>query len=144
MDERSILDMISNGENLYVEFKEESIRAKELAEEFVAFANSEGGIVLIGVNDNGDIKGIENSKIEETIMNICRNNCIPHIIPVFEEVKVGGKKVAAVSIPKGLNKPYYTVDHKYYIRVGTTKRIASRQETYILIYLRWKEQLSKI
>lgn len=128
MDERSILDMISNGENLYVEFKEESIRAKELAEEFVAFANYEGGIVLIGVDDNGDIKGIENSKIEETIMNICRNNCIPHIMPVFEKVKVGGKKVAAVSIPKGLNKPYYTVDHKYYIRVGTTKRIASREE----------------
>ena len=61
-------------------------------------------------------------------MNICRNNCIPNIIPIYEQIDVDELKVVAVTIPKGLNKPYYTVDHKYYIRVGTTKRIASREE----------------
>lgn len=128
MDERNLFEIIVNGENSYIEFKEEDIRAKELAEEIVAFANSEGGIILIGVSDNGDIKGVKSDKIEETVMNICRNNCIPYIVPDFEGVEVNGKKVAIVNIPKGMNKPYYTADHKYYIRVGTTKRIASREE----------------
>jgi ATP-dependent DNA helicase RecG len=123
-----IKEIIQNGENSYIEFKEEEIKAKELAEEIVAFSNSEGGMILIGVDDEGNIKGVKDDKIEETVMNICRNNCIPHIIPLYESIEVEGKRIAVITIPKGLNKPYYTADHKYYIRVGTTKRIASKEE----------------
>ncbi|HOQ01172.1 MAG TPA: ATP-binding protein [Acetivibrio clariflavus] len=123
-----IKKIIKDGENSYIEFKEENIRAKELAEEIVAFSNSEGGIILIGVDDEGNIKGVSDDKIEETVMNICRNSCIPHIVPFCEIVEIEGKKIAVISVPKGQNKPYYTVDHKYYIRVGTTKRIASKEE----------------
>ena len=123
-----IKKIIRNGENSYIEFKEEDIKAKELAEEIVAFSNSEGGIILIGVDDEGNIKGVKDDKIEETVMNICRNNCIPHIIPIYESIEVEGKRIAIITIPKGFNKPYYTADHKYYIRVGTTKRIASKEE----------------
>lgn len=123
-----IKETIQNGENSYIEFKEEEIKAKELAEEIVAFSNSEGGMILIGVDDEGNIKGVKDDKIEETVMNICRNNCIPHIIPLYESIEVEGKRIAVITVPKGLNKPYYTADHKYYIRVGTTKRIASKEE----------------
>lgn len=123
-----IKKIIQNGENSYIEFKEEEIKAKELAEEIVAFSNSEGGMILIGVDDEGNIKGVKDDKIEETVMNICRNNCIPHIIPLYESIEVEGKRIAVITVPKGLNKPYYTADHKYYIRVGTTKRIASKEE----------------
>lgn len=128
MDRIELLNIIKNGENSYIEFKEEAVKAKDLAEEFVAFANAEGGTLLIGVSDDGNIKGVTDEHIEEKIMNICRNNCIPNIIPIYEEIKFDQLKVAVATIPKGLNKPYYTVDHKYYIRVGTTKRIASREE----------------
>jgi len=123
-----IKKIIQNGENSYIEFKEEEIKAKELAEEIVAFSNSEGGMILIGVDDEGNIKGVKDDKIEETVMNICRNNCIPHIIPLYENIEVEGKRIAVITVPKGLNKPYYTADHKYYVRVGTTKRIASKEE----------------
>lgn len=123
-----IKEIIQNGENSYIEFKEEEIKAKELAEEIVAFSNSEGGMILIGVDDEGNIKGVKDDKIEETVMNICRNNCIPHIIPLYESIEVEGKRIAVITVPKGLNKPYYTADHKYYVRVGTTKRIASKEE----------------
>ena len=122
------MDIISNGENSYIEFKEEDIKAKDLAEEIVAFANSEGGAILIGVDDDGNIKGICDKLLEEKIMNLCRNNCIPNIIPSYQNIEMDGKTIAVVTIHKGLNKPYYTTDHKYYIRVGTTKRIASREE----------------
>lgn len=123
-----LLNIINNGENYYVEFKEEQIKAKDLGEEIVAFANSEGGTILIGVADNGDIKGVSDLKIEEKIMNICRNNVIPNIIPQFEYITIDDKQVVILGVPKGLSKPYSTVDNKYYIRVGTTKRIASREE----------------
>lgn len=121
-------EIIDNGENSYIEFKEEGIKAKDLAEEIVAFANSEGGMILIGVDDDGNIAGISDTLIEEKIMNVCRNNCIPNIIPAFQSVEIDGKTIAIITISKGLNKPYYTTDHKYYLRVGTTKRIASREE----------------
>ena len=123
-----VKEIIDNGENSYIEFKEEGIKARDLAEEIVAFANSEGGMILIGVDDDGNVKGVSDTLIEEKIMNLCRNNCIPNIIPAFHCVDIDGKTIAVISIHKGLNKPYYTTDHKYYIRVGTTKRIASREE----------------
>lgn len=128
MNKNELLEIIDNGESSYIEFKEEAVKPKDLGEEFIAFANSEGGTVIIGVSDYGELKGIHDDKIEEKIMNICRNNCIPNIIPIFECINIDAKKIAVVTIPKGLNKPYYTTDHKYYIRVGTTKRIASREE----------------
>jgi len=128
VNKNELLEIINNGESSYVEFKEEAVKPKDLGEEFIAFANSEGGTLIIGVADDGEIKGIKDEKIEEKIMNICRNNCIPNIIPMYEIIKVNDKKLAIITIPKGLNKPYYTNDHKYYIRVGTTKRIASREE----------------
>lgn len=123
-----LLDIINGGENFYIEFKEEKVKPKDLGEEIVAFANSEGGTILIGVSDDGKVTGITDKRIEETIMNICRNNVIPNIIPNFEYVTIEDKKVVILGIQKGLSKPYSTVDNKYYIRVGTTKRIASREE----------------
>ncbi|WP_297421920.1 RNA-binding domain-containing protein [Clostridium sp.] len=123
-----LLEVVNNGENFYIEFKEEQIKSKDLGEEIVAFANSEGGTILIGVSDDKRILGVDDSKIEEKIMNICRNNVIPNIVPNFEIVNIDSKKIVVLTIPKGLSKPYSTVDNKYYIRVGTTKRIASREE----------------
>ncbi|MFU0783649.1 MAG: hypothetical protein ACFWT2_11295 [Thermoanaerobacterium thermosaccharolyticum] len=83
MTVEEVKNIIQNGENSYIEFKEEEIKAKDLAKEIVAFSNSEGGMILIGVDDEGNIKGIKNDRMEETIMNICRNNCIPNIVPSY-------------------------------------------------------------
>lgn len=128
MQINELLEIIHGGENFYIEFKEEQVKSKDLGEEIVAFANSEGGTILIGVSDSGEIKGVSNLKIEETIMNICRNNVVPNIIPNFETITIDEKNIVILGIPKGLSKPYSTVDNKYYVRVGTTKRIASREE----------------
>ncbi|MSU00229.1 ATP-binding protein [Tissierella pigra] len=128
LSQQDLIEIISKGENPYIEFKEEKIRPNDLAGEIVSFANMEGGTIIIGVSDDGIIKGVFAEDIEEKIMNICRNNCIPNIIPIYKEININGLKVVVLTIPKGINKPYYTVDNKYYIRVGTTKRIASREE----------------
>lgn len=128
LSQQDLIEIISKGESPYIEFKEEKIKPNDLAGEIVSFANMEGGTIIIGVSDEGVIKGVSIEDIEEKIMNICRNNCIPNIIPIYKEIVVDNAKVVVLTIPKGANKPYYTVENKYYVRVGTTKRIASREE----------------
>lgn len=128
LSSKDVIEIIKNGENSYIEFKEEKVKANDLAGEVVAFSNMEGGTIIIGVSDDGIIKGITDDNIEEKIMNICRNNCIPNIIPMYQELIIEGNKISIITIPKGKHKPYYTIDNKYYIRVGTTKRIASKEE----------------
>jgi ATP-dependent DNA helicase RecG len=121
------IDRIPKSENQYIEFKSEKVKAMVLAEEIIAFANSEGGEIWLGIEDNGNVSGLSRS-FEEDVMNICRTSCIPPIVPEYESFNIEGKTVGRISIPKGEDKPYYTVRNKYFIRVGSTKRIASREE----------------
>jgi len=120
-------NIIPEIENQYIEFKSEKVKAMTLAEEIIAFANSEGGEIWLGIEDDGSPSGLSRC-YEEDIMNICRTNCIPPITPKYETLHVNNYDIAKVIIPKGKDKPYYTSNNKYYIRVGSTKRIASREE----------------
>ena len=119
--------MVPEAETQYIEFKSESVKSMDLAEEIVAFANSEGGEIWVGVEDDGTISGLTRS-YEEDVMNICRTACIPPITPEYESMEIDSRLVGRIIIPKGKDKPYYTSRHKYFIRVGTTKRVASREE----------------
>lgn len=68
---------------------------------------------------------------EEDIMNICRTAVIPPIRPEYQAITIHDekpRKIARIIINKGVDRPYYTSRNKYYICVGTTKRIASREE----------------
>lgn len=118
---------IPKSENQYVEFKSEKVAAKDLAEEVVAFANGEGGEIWIGIEDDGTVSGLSRD-YEADVMNICRTAVIPPLTPLYEEVEVGGQKVARLVIAKGVDRPYYTTKNRYLVRVGSTKRVASREE----------------
>ena len=118
---------IPDGENQYIEFKSEKVKAMSLAEEIVAFANSEGGEIWLGVEDDRTLSGLSRS-YEEDVMNICRTACIPPIQPRYEEFEIEGRQIARIQIAGGKDKPYYTSRNKYFIRVGSTKRVASREE----------------
>ena len=129
MDKSDIQALIKQGENSSVEFKRSEVRKETLAREIIAFANSYGGTILIGVDDNGIILGVEAKfNYEEWIMNIARTNVIPSIIPSFSTITIDNKTICIVEVPKGNNKPYQTVDSKYLIRVGSTNRTATQLE----------------
>ncbi|MBV7336347.1 ATP-binding protein [Chloroflexi bacterium TSY] len=118
---------IPASESQYTEFKSESTRAADLADEIVAFANSDGGEIWLSVEDDGTVSGLSRS-YEKDVMNICRTSCIPPIQPAYDEFQVAGTRIARLTIMSGKDKPYYTNRNRYYIRVGTTKRVASREE----------------
>lgn len=124
-------EYIANGENSFVEFKEGTVRPEQLAKELVAFANWRGGMLLLGVSDEGEIVGLSRSDIEEWVMNICMNRITPAIIPSFQYVKYAEKQIAVIEIGIGIAKPYAVRDGErltYYIRVGSTSRIADTQQ----------------
>ena len=86
---QEVVDIIAEGESATVEFKEDTVRAERLPREVVAFANGLGGKIILGVSDRGKIVGVTKRNMEQWVMNICRNNCRPAIVPTsFEQIKV--------------------------------------------------------
>lgn len=65
-----LLEIIANGENSGVEFQRDDIRPEQLAKEVVAMANFQGGRILLGVEDDGVISGVQRSDLEEWVMNV--------------------------------------------------------------------------
>lgn len=134
-----LLEIIANGENSGVEFKRDSIRPEQLAKEIVAMLNFQGGMVLLGVEDNGVISGIQRSNIEEWVMGVIQAKIHPMLLPFYEEIVVDdGKRVAVISFPLGISKPYVMRDsgkEEIYIRVGSTSRLATREQQMRLFEL---------
>lgn len=120
-------NLINRGEDSKLEFKQDLPHADSIAAEIVAFGNMDGGLILFGVQDDGTICGLPNPDAEERLINICRQNVDPPIIPVIERLVKNNLHVLVMHIPK-----CYTVmstrDGRYFLRVGSTKRQPSKQE----------------
>jgi ATP-dependent DNA helicase RecG len=127
MTQTDLLEIIRNGESSRVEFKTEDVHPHSLAEEILAFANFEGGLILIGVSDTGEIPGCTRPDIEEFVINVCRNNIRPSIIPDIETKYIDEKMALAVTIPRS-DTAHATSNGRYFIRVGSTKQSPTQQE----------------
>jgi len=127
-----LLEIITNGESSGVEFKRDVIANHELAKELVAFSNLTGGMVLLGVEDDGSISGVTRANIEEWVMTACRDKIRPAIIPFFETIREvePGKDVAIVRVTRGfdVHSLWHNNRHTYVIRVGTQSREPTPEE----------------
>jgi ATP-dependent DNA helicase RecG len=129
MTPAQVFELIKQGESGSLEFKEEPVRPESLAREMVAFANTFGGIILIGVADDGVITGISKvAEIEQRVINTARHNVTPALCPTVESVVLEGKSICVVTVGKGTAKPYQTQDGKFLLRVGSTNRQATQEE----------------
>lgn len=119
--------LLARDEDSTLEFKREATHAEALAAEIVAFANTAGGTILFGVEDDSTVCGCDAKKLEERIAIICRQNVDPPIIPVITKLEHDGLQILSLYIPRS---PYVvsTQDAKFYIRVGSTKRQPSKEE----------------
>ena len=127
MNECDIAEILGSGENSGVEFKSEEVHADALAVEVVGMLNSEGGLIFLGVNDFGAVEGLSKSK-EEWVANISRNNINPPVSLQYETVVICSKTIGLIKVPKGKDKPYQTQQGRFYVRVGSTNRLASQIE----------------
>jgi ATP-dependent DNA helicase RecG len=119
-------DLIKTGESDTVELKEKF--DERTTESAVAFANTRGGIIFIGVSDKNNIKGIKIGK--ETInqwTNQISQSTDPRIIPEIEQIKVSGKTIIAVKINENPIKPVSTKGRSLK-RVDSSNRAMSAQE----------------
>ena len=118
MNQRDILKLIARGENETIEFKVEKVDSDDLAKTMTAFSSLEGGTILIGVSDKGDVEGIKApEKLRKRVLDIGIDMCDPRIFPDIKIAKVEGKDVLVVKIPEGFIKPC-SARGVPYMRVG--------------------------
>ena len=128
-----LLEIIAHGENSGIEFKRDDLRPEQLAKEIVALANFQGGKLLLGVEDDGSISGIQRDDLETWVMDTVFGRYVhPLILPFYEEVVLDdGKRVAVISLTLGVAKPYVVRNkdrEDIFIRVGSTSRLATREQ----------------
>ena len=133
MNKLELFEIIANGENSGVEFKRDDIRPEQLGKEVVALANHQGGMILIGVEDDGTISGVNRKDLESWIIDTVFARYVhPMILPFYETVLMDdGKRVAVISFPQGTSKPYvlrHNGREEIYIRAGSTSRLATREQ----------------
>lgn len=108
-----LYDLIEAGESEDIEFKRQFSSPEKIAKEIIAFANTRGGYILFGVDDDGSIVGIRSEKSElEEIEHAAQFMIEPpvHIIP--ENVHAGsGRDLLVLRVPESENKPHTLVDY---------------------------------
>lgn len=133
MTEVELLNLIAAGESETVEFKREMDRAERLAKELVALANRQGGVVLVGVDDNRNIYGVTlQPNYQECIANVGAQTIDPPLPLTCELGIAQGETILIVRVPRGPHKPHCVREGEHrcivYIRHGTTSRPATREE----------------
>lgn len=128
-----LADEIKAGESLNIEFKREVPKKSEkYIKSVIAFANTAGGKIVIGVDDEThEIVGVDKNevfKIMDGITNTISDMCYPQIFPNIEVDTIDGKSVIAIEIYPGASRPYYIKslgkEAGTYIRVSGTSRPA--------------------
>jgi len=94
-----------------------------------AFANTQGGRILIGVTDKGELSGVDDIHgLNQTISNAASGKLEPPLNVTTENVLCNDKPVVIINVPRGENKPYAANRTDYWIKVGADKRRATREE----------------
>ena len=139
MNAHDINELIDRGEGLHVEFKRKISSPEKIARALIAFANTKGGTILFGVDDDGSIIGVESEKTEVDLIDLAGNHlCDPPIAPVIDIVPFNNKDVIAASVEESDDKPHYYLssedgeENKVFIRVEDKTVIASREVIKVL------------
>lgn len=127
----TIKSLILQGEGEQLDFKNRISNCEKIAKTLVAFANTKGGKLLVGVADNGTIKGVKNEEEEKYMLQRAgRQYCRPAIDVHFEEIFVDDKLILLAAVSESDTKPHYALaDDKnwwVYVRVQDKSMLASK------------------
>ncbi len=131
MNLEQLNNILFEGEGLTVEFKRKISSPEKIARAMIAFANTHGGVLIFGIDDDGGVVGVDSEKEEiDLIFQAATQHCYPPIEPKIEIFELNGKDVIVVTIEQSENKPHYLVSSngdagKVFIRLGSQNVIAS-------------------
>lgn len=129
MECSELIKTIRKGEDSCTQFKERIDSIDALAAEICAFANTQGGRIIVGVTDKGELIGVDDiQRLNQTISNAASGKLEPPLSVTTENVLCHDKLVVVINIPRGENKPYAANRTDYWIKVGADKRRATREE----------------
>jgi len=129
-----LLRLVRGGEDTFLELKVKLSNTEKIAQEIVALANTGGGVIVFGVNDQLRVEGVDDPEsVQDELVRICREDIQPPLVPFIDRVALdNGRRIVALDI-EGKRRPYRTKDGRFYIRIGAEKREASREELSSLL-----------
>lgn len=132
-----LLRLIRGGEDTYLELKVKLSNNEKITQGIVALANTDGGTIIFGVNDQLRIEGVSNPEwVQQELARICREDIVPPIVPFFDCIAFdNGRRVVVLDV-EGKKKPYRTRDGRFYMRFGAEKREVTREELSV-----WLDEL---
>jgi ATP-dependent DNA helicase RecG len=132
MEITELLEIISRGEDSKHQFKGDVTNVISLAQEMVAFSNSGGGKIFIGVSDTGEITGLTSAdmnRLNGLVSNAASQNVRPPINPQTENIALPKGLVMVVTVLDGISKPYMDNQGAILVKSGADKRrVTSREE----------------
>jgi ATP-dependent DNA helicase RecG len=132
MNRKQLLDLVALGEDSTRQFKADIRNGESLASEMAAFANAEGGVILIGVADDGSIPGLSRgdvSRINQLISNTASHLVGCPLVVQTENVRTENDRIVIIlTVPKGIDKPYFDKNGVIWLKSGADKRRVNSKE----------------
>jgi ATP-dependent DNA helicase RecG len=129
-----LMRMVRGGEDTYLELKVKLSNSERIAQGIVALANTGGGIIVFGINDQLRVEGIENAEeVQSELVRICREEITPPLFPFIDRLAFdNGRRIVALDV-QGKQRPYRTRDGRFFVRIGAEKREATNEELSALL-----------
>ncbi len=129
-----LMRLVRGGEDTYLELKVKLSNSERIAQGIVALANTGGGVIVFGVNDQLRVEGIDHpEEVQDELVRICRDEVSPPLIPFIDRIAFdNGRRIVALEV-EGKRRPYRTRDGRFFIRVGAEKREATPEELATLL-----------
>lgn len=129
---RELTQLVALGEGRHLEFKHSVPAPERISKEVIAFANTAGGRLLLGVADDGNIIGVRDAAEAEYALRVALDaHCEPRVMFSTERIEITKKRsVILVSIPASSDKPHYLIaghTRTAYVRVDEMSVEASRE-----------------
>ena len=142
LSRKKILELIENGEGLTVEFKQRFTSFEKMAKEMIAFANTRGGVILLGVDDDKSIYGLASEKSDiELVRETAEKYCVPQIEYNLDAIEIEKKDLLIIEILESKVKPHRIQDYKntlelnyahVYVRINDKSVLASKEMIKIM------------
>ena len=131
--EHPLWQEIQSGESKTLEFKLQLPKADQLAKTLIAFANTSGGKLILGVDDQRQIIGVQGDEFDlmDQIASMLYSKCEPTLLPNIYLETLQGKTLVVLQVHRGSQLPYYLKsqgrEQGVYVRLGASNRPASQE-----------------